>query len=58
MYRIIKTSHIHFQSEFMWMFSSDYLILISITTTILDIIRSAVFYLKHNVSETGFCPWR
>jgi hypothetical protein len=25
------------------------------TLTILDIIRRPVFYLKHNVSETGFC---
>jgi hypothetical protein len=31
---------------------------ISITITILDIIRRPVFYLKHNVLETGFCPLR
>jgi hypothetical protein len=28
---------------------------INITITILDIIRLADFYLKHDVSETGFC---
>jgi hypothetical protein len=26
------------------------------TITILDIIHCSVFYLKHDVSETGFCP--
>jgi hypothetical protein len=29
---------------------------INITITILDIIHRPVFYLKHNVSETAFCP--
>jgi hypothetical protein len=28
---------------------------INITNTILDIIHSAVFYLKRNISATGFC---
>jgi hypothetical protein len=28
---------------------------INITVTILDIINYPVFYLKHDVSETGFC---
>jgi hypothetical protein len=28
---------------------------INITNTILEIIRHTVFYLKHNVSETGYC---
>jgi hypothetical protein len=28
---------------------------LSITFTILDIIRRPVFYLKHGVLETGFC---
>jgi hypothetical protein len=26
-----------------------------LTITVLDIIRRPVFYLKHDVSETGFC---
>jgi hypothetical protein len=26
-----------------------------VTTTVLGIIQHPVFYLKHNVSETGFC---
>jgi hypothetical protein len=29
---------------------------INITITILDIIYHPVFYLKHDVSETTFCP--
>jgi hypothetical protein len=28
---------------------------INVTTTILDIINRPIFYLKLNVSETGFC---
>jgi hypothetical protein len=28
---------------------------VRLNITILDIIRRHVFYLKHNVSETGFC---
>jgi hypothetical protein len=31
-------------------------LLFNITITVLDIIRRPVFYLKLNVSETGFCP--
>jgi hypothetical protein len=31
------------------------LLSIYITITILDIIHRSVFYLKHYVSETGFC---
>jgi hypothetical protein len=27
------------------------------TITILDIIHSHVLYLKHDILETGFCPW-
>jgi hypothetical protein len=27
-----------------------------VTFIILDIISSSVFYLKHDISETGFCP--
>jgi hypothetical protein len=27
-----------------------------LTITILDIIRRPVFYIKHDVSEIGFCP--
>jgi hypothetical protein len=34
---------------------SDDGVLIRTTITILDIIHRPVFYLKHNVSETGFC---
>jgi hypothetical protein len=30
---------------------------INITITILDIMHRPVFYLKHDISETGFRPW-
>jgi hypothetical protein len=33
----------------------DYNILINTIIEFLDIIHRPVFYLKHNVSETGFC---
>jgi hypothetical protein len=32
-----------------------YLWYINITTTILDIVYRPIFYVKHDVSKTGFC---
>jgi hypothetical protein len=50
MFTIVKYTHAH------WMGKCSFsLILEDITVIILDIIYLSVSYLKHNVSESGFC---
>jgi hypothetical protein len=41
-----------------WCSLSYYSIIVFVTITILDTKHRPVFYLKHNVVETGFCPRR